>query len=182
MWFTMLAFDIDDGALSRVAAEYAATPKQVGQAQSRALKRTAGTIRRLSSTGLQSELGLRNAKALRRRIKQYRVGKGRGALKLWFGANDLPISAFKGRPKIVPGGVKFGDIMIHGAFFARIGGKRMVMQRHGKGRWDIREATLPVADRMMVFLEDHVFVDIETIYFKNFLAEIRARTILGVGG
>ena len=178
----MLAFDIDDGALEKIAKEYAATPKQVKLATNRALKRTAGTIRRLSSTGLQSELGLRNAKALRRRIKQYRVGKGGGAIKLWYGVNDLPVSAFKGRPQKVSGGIKFGETMLHGAFFARIGGKRLVMQRHGKGRWDIGEATLPVADRMMIYLEDNVFVDIDTIFFKHFNHEIRATTILGIGG
>ncbi|QEP30305.1 phage tail protein [Pukyongiella litopenaei] len=177
----MLGFDIDDGRLEAVAREYAATPKQVELSQGRALKRTAGTLRRLSSKGLKSELGLRNATALRRRIKDYRVGKGGNALKLWYGANDLPVSAFKGRPQPVTGGVKFGSTMIHGAFFARLGGRRLVMQRHGSKRWQIGEATLPVADRMMIYLEDEVFVDIDSIYFKHFLAEVRARTILGVG-
>jgi hypothetical protein len=33
----------------------------------------------------------------------------------------------------------------------------------------------------MIYLEDEVFVDIDSIYMKHFLAEIRARTILGVG-
>lgn len=177
----MLGFDIDDGRLDAIAKEYAATPKQVDLAQGRSLKRTAGTLRRISSSGLKTELGLRNATALRRRIKEYRVGKGRSSLKLWYGANDLPVSAFKGRAQRVAGGIKFGETMIHGAFFARLGGKRMVMQRHGTKRWQIGEATLPIADRMMIYLEDEVFVDIDTIYFKNFLAEIRARTILGVG-
>jgi len=178
----MLAFDFDDSELAKIAAEYAATPKQVNLARGRALKRTAGTIRRISSKGLQSELGLRNAKALRRRIKEFRVGKGRNALKLWYGANDLPVSAFKGRPSKASGGIKIGDTMIHGAFFASIGGRRRVMVRHGVGRWQIGEATLPVADRMMTFLEDEVFVDLDSIFLKNFLSEIRARTILGVGG
>ena len=72
----MLAFDFDDGQLDKIAAEYAATPKQVDLSRSRALKRTAATLRRLASTGLQTELGLRNAKALRRRLKEYKVGRG----------------------------------------------------------------------------------------------------------
>ena len=91
----MLAFDFDDQQLEQIADEYAATPRQVDLSRGRALKRTAGTIRRISSTGLRTELGLRNATALRRRIKEYRVGKGKDALKLWYGANDLPASAFK---------------------------------------------------------------------------------------
>lgn len=177
----MLSFDIDDSELQDVAREYAATPKQVELASNRAVKRTAGTLRRLASTGLKSELGLRNVTALRRRIKEYRVGRGRGSLKLWFGANDLPLSAFKGRPQKVPGGIKFNDTMIHGAFYARRGGKRGVYQRTGSSRYPIREVSMPVADRMMIYLEDEVFVDLLSIYFKLFVSEIRARTILGVG-
>jgi hypothetical protein len=34
---------------------------------------------------------------------------------------------------------------------------------------------------MMIYLEDAVFVDLDSIFLKHFLAEIRARTILGVG-
>lgn len=177
----MLEFDIDASELQAIAKEYAATPKQIELANNRAVKRTAGTLRRLASSGLKSELGLRNATALRRRIKEYRIGRGRGSLKLWFGANDLPLSAFKGRPQKVPGGIKFNNTMIHGAFFARRGGRRGVYQRTGSSSYPIREATMPVADRMMIFLEDEVFVDLPSIYFKNFASEIRARTILGVG-
>ncbi|SMX27289.1 hypothetical protein TRP8649_01392 [Pelagimonas phthalicica] len=177
----MLAFDFDDRELEQVADEFSATPKQVDLARGRSLKRTAGTLRRLSSAGLKTELGLRNASALRRRIKEYRVGKGSNSIKLWYGANDLPVSAFKGRPQEVAGGVKYGETMIHGAFFAKMGGKRRVMVRHGSKRWQIGEALMPVSDRMMIYLEDNVFVDVDSIFMKHFVSEIRARTILGVG-
>lgn len=177
----MLAFDFDDAQIEKLADELDATPKQVNLSMSRAVKRTAGTIRRLSSSGLKTELGLKNATALRRRIREYRVGKGRNAIKLWYGANDLPLSAFPGRPKAVEGGVKFGETMIHGAFITKVRGKRGVFVRNGKGRWDFAEATLAVADRIMVFLEDEVFVDIDSILWKHFEHELRARTILGVG-
>lgn len=177
----MLAFDIDAGRLDDIEAAFDATPKQMKLATARALKRTAGTIRRISSTGLQSELGLRNATALRRRIKDFKVGKGGSGLKLWYGANDLPLSAFKGRPKAVAGGVQFGDTMLHGAFFVKLRGKRRILQRTGAGRWAIAEATLPVADRMMVFLEDEVFVDLDTIFFKHLYSEVRAATVLNIG-
>ena len=177
----MLQFDFSDKALADVADEYAATPRQVALADGRAKKRTASNIRRLASTGLKSELGLRNATALRRRLKEYKVGRGRNSIRLWFGANDLPVSAFKGRPTKVAGGILFGDTMLHGAFLARRNGRRGVYERVGDKSFPIRESRLPVADRMMIFLEDEVFVDIDSLYFKNFLSEIRARTILGVG-
>ncbi len=177
----MLPFDFDDSELAKITDEYAATPKQVDLARGRAAKRTAATIRKISSVGLRTELGLRNATALRRRIKEFRVGKGRNTLKLWYGVNDLPVSAFKGRAQKTAGGIKIGETMIHGAFFAKFQGKRRVMVRYGSKRWQIGEATLPVADRMIIYLEDEVFVDLDSIYIKNFLHEIRARTVLGVG-
>lgn len=178
----MLAFDLDDEKFDEITAAYDATPKQVKLAQNRALRRTAATLRKLSSKGLQSELGLRNAKALRRRLKEYRVGKGGSGLKLWYGANDLPISSFKGRPRAVSGGVQVGDTTIHGGFFSKMQGKRRVMVRTDpKGRWSITEATLPVADRMMTFLEENVFVDIDAIFFRHFNHEIRAATVLKIG-
>lgn len=179
----MLAFDIDDRKMEEIATEFAATPKQIEQAYGRAMKRTAGTLRRLATSGLKSELGLRNTQALRRRIKEYRVGgrSGKG-VKIWFGANDLPISAFKGRPQRTGSGIRFGDTVIHGAFLAKRGGKRGVYKRVGDRAFPIAEAMMPVADRIMTFVEDEVFVDLDAIFFKNFAAEIRARTIFGVGG
>lgn len=176
----MLQFDFDDKKIRDIAEAIDATDQDVKRAMNRAVKRTAGTIRRLSSTGLQTELGLRNATALRRRMREYRVGKGRNSVKLWYGANDLPISAFPGRKTQVSGGVKVGEIMLHGAFLTKVRGKVSAYVREGRGRWNIREATVPVADRIMIFLEDNVFVDIDAILWQHFEREIRAYTILGV--
>jgi hypothetical protein len=178
----MLAFDIDDRQLRAIAQEYAASDKQVSLAFSRALKRTAATLRRMASGGLKTELGLRNTTALRRRVKEFRLKGGpTSGVKLWFGVNDLPLSAFKGRARQTADGVRFGDTVIKGAFFARRGGKRAVYRRVGAQRHPIVEATLPVAERMMIYLEDQVFVDLDTIFFRHFAAEIRSRTIYGVG-
>lgn len=178
----MLAFDIDEGRLAAIADEYAATPKQLKLAGIRSAKLTAGTIRKISSRGLRTELGLRNATALRRRIKEYRTDKRWSGYKVWIGTNDLPISAFKGRPRKVASGIQVGETVIHGAFFAKIAGKRKIMRRTSPaGRWSMAEATLPVADRMVAYLEENVFVDVDAIFMKHFLSEIRARTILGVG-
>lgn len=178
----MLGFDIDQRQVVAIADEFAASNKQVEMAYKRALTRTAATLRKIASAGLKSELGLRNTTALRRRIKEYRIRRaGAGGVKLWFGANDLPLSAFKGRARAVPGGVKFGETMIHGAFFAKRGGRRGVYRRLTDAAYPIDEARLPVADRIMVFVEDNVFVDLEAIFFKHFGDDIRRRTIYKVG-
>ena len=180
----MLTLDLDHAALEKIADEYAASTKQINASGNRAARRTAGAIRRLASTGLKSGLGLKNATALRRRVREFRVTKNRGdaSFKIWAGGYDLPVSAFRGRPVKIPGGIKIGDQVIHGGFFAKIGSKRKIMVRYGPGAGQIAEATMPVADRMITYLEDNVFVDAGEIFLKNFLAEIRARTIYGVGG
>ncbi|MEL6958094.1 MAG: hypothetical protein AAGL89_03965 [Pseudomonadota bacterium] len=79
------------------------------------------------------------------------------------------------------GGIKYGDVMIHGAIFVRRGGKKKVMVRHGKKRWAFGEVTIPLADRMMIFFEQNVYGDLSSNFFRHYLQEIRARTILGVG-
>jgi len=181
----MLHLDLDARQVAKISAEFAASPAQVRMAYSRALRRSAGTIRRIASRELRSELGLRNAKALRRRIKEYRLkGRaGKSGVMIWFGTNDLPMSAFKGRPRKVSGGVDFNGQVVHGAFLANPhGGPKRVYKRAGKERFPIKEVMVPVADRIMIYIEDNVFVDLEAIFFKHFLADIKARTIYGVGG
>ncbi|MEY8099042.1 phage tail protein [Falsihalocynthiibacter sp. S25ZX9] len=178
----MLAFDVDDSRLTAIADEFAASPKQIDMAFGRALNRTAGTLRKLSVAGLKTELGLRTTTALRNRIKQYKYSGRRGrGVRVWIGSNDLPLSAFKGRPQKTATGVKFGDVEIHGAFLATRGGKRGVYQRVSNASFPIASVSLPVSDRIMTFIEDNVFVDLESIFFKNFAADIKARTIYGVG-
>lgn len=177
----MLHFDFDDKQIDDLAEALGATDKDVKRAMNRAVKRTAGTIRRMSSKGLQSELGLKNATAIRRRIKDFRVGKGGGSVKLWYGVNDLPISAFPGRMKQTGDGVQVGAITLPGAFLTKVRGKRSAYVRTGRGRWAIREATVPIEDRARIYLEDEVFVEIEAILWKHFSNEIRAYTILKVG-
>lgn len=177
----MITVDFEGKRLAEVADELGATPQQARLAGIRAAKRTAGTLRRIASQGLKTELGLRNTTVLRKRIQAYRSDNRWSGYKLWVSINDLPVSAFKGRAKKVEGGIMYGDAMIHGAFFARLSGRTKIMVRHGKGRWAIGEASIPVGDRVMSFLEDNVYADLSSIFFKQYLDDIRARTILGVG-
>lgn len=177
----MIMFDFENGDMAEVVAELGATPKQAKLAGIRAAKRTAGTIRRIASKGLKTELGLRNATALRRRIKEYRVDSRWTGYKVFIGLNDLPVSAFKGRAKKVAGGVMYGEVMLHGAFFVKLNGGTKIMVRHGKKRWSIGQATIPVGQRAMTFLEDNVYADVNSIFMKHFLDDLRARTILKIG-
>jgi hypothetical protein len=164
----MLHFDIDYGDLVTLQDELAASDRQVYQAFNRALTRTAGTLRRMSSKGLKDELQLRNAKAIRKRLRTLRLKRGKllDEVKLWYGTNDLPVSAFKGTPSKTGRGATF---------------RGTIFKRRGRGRLPLVEQTLTVKDKMDVFLEDEIFTEVEEIFFKHFRADLRARTIYGAG-
>lgn len=180
----MLYFDIDADDLKAVADELGASQQQIQKAFNRALNRTAGTLRKMSSKGLQGELQLRNAKAIRKRLKTIKLkrGKGMDEVRLWFGSNDLAISAFKGSPKKTRTGASFRGHDFPGAFVAKgRSGKRTILKRVGSERLPVTEQTLPVKDQMDVFVEDEIFAAVPEIFFKHFRADLRARTIYGVG-
>lgn len=175
----MIDVKIDDKELRAIGAELGATEAQIRAAYNRALNRAAGTIRRLSSQGLRSELGLRNAAAIRRRLGDKRI-KGKGGLagrQLWFGLNDMAFGVFKGKPTESAGGVSFRGRTIAGAFIA----KGKVFKRLGRAALPIGEQTVPVEEEMSRFIEAEILPEIGEIVMRNFITDLRARTSLGVG-
>lgn len=180
----MLSVDIDESRLTAVAREFSASEEQIRFAFNRALRRTAGTIRKLTVSGLRTELGLRNAKLLRRRIKMIqRRGANRMSMKLWVGSNPVSYSHFKGRVKKTPTGVQVGSDVIHGAFLSSANGasRKQIFKRRGRARLPIDAQKKDIHDQVVIFLESNVFIDLQAIFFKNFIHEIKARTIYGVG-
>ena len=180
----MLEFDIDYGQIVELQDQLGASERQIEMAFGRALNRTAATLRRMSSKGLKDELQLRNAGAIRKRLRTIKLKKGRylDAVKLWYGTNDLPVSAFKGTPKKTAKGASFRGQDFPGSFISKgRDGKRTIFKRVGSGRLPIVEQTMPVKDKMDIFLEDQIFTEIDTIFFKHFAADLRARTIYGAG-
>lgn len=179
----MLDFDIDADELERIASELGAMPKEVNAAFNRALTRTAATLRKLSSKGLQSELGLRRAAALRRRLKSLRI-KGQGGMsevRLWYGLNDLSVSEFKGRISEASDGASYtgpaGSHRFPGAFVTKTqGGKRRtIMRRRGRARTPIRQEVLPIKDKADVFVEDEIFVHLERVFWRHFRDDLERR-------
>ncbi|MGM0825693.1 MAG: phage tail protein [Pseudomonadota bacterium] len=183
----MLDFDIEAGDLERIAEELGAMPKEIRASYNRALTRTASTLRKQSSKGLQSELGLRRAAAIRRRLKSIRVKGSSGsdykrmaAVRLWYGLNDLAVSEFKGRVSESAGGAGFQGDRHHdfpGAFIAKPKGakRRTILRRKGKQRLPIREEQLPIKDQADVFVEDKIFVNLEAIFWRHFRSDLERR-------
>lgn len=184
----MLDFDVDADALRRVVEELGAMPKEVNAAYNRALTRTAATLRKLSSKGLQSELGLRRATVIRKRLKSIRVkGSSSGdyrkmaSIRLWYGLNDLGVSEFKGRVGETAGGARYsgpaGSHDFPDAFVAKPRGskRRTILRRRGARRLPIHQETLPVKDKADVFVEDEVFDKLESIFWRHFRDDLERR-------
>lgn len=177
----MLDFDIDFEQLDALAQELEATDVQVKRAFSRALNRTAKTLRVRASKGLKDELKLRTVQHVRRRLKGLKLKrKGRDEVGLWVGMNDLPLSSLKGRIKKGPSGYAFhaqhGETYdFPGAFISRVTGKRSLFARVGQSRLPIAEQAVPVEDRMTTYLEDEIFTELESIFFHHFIQDLRFR-------
>lgn len=183
----MLHFDFDGSEMQRIADEFGATEKQLTFAYSRALRRTASNMQTQARKALRERLGLRSASELRKRMAGFKFKRGSGSdlggVRMWFGLNDLRASAFKGRAKATGTGAAMAGRSVPGGFVSKNSkGQRTVMRRVGKSRYPIAEARLDVSDVGWRVVEDEVFDEIEEVFFKNFRAEIRARTIYEVGG
>lgn len=187
----MLHFDIDWKRLREFSDDYAATDKQVHLALNRALRRTEATMRKMSLKGLRKELALRTASTLRKRVKALSIKMGGKPhirstwtnVGLWFGLNDLPVSSFKGRPKKSSDGAEFNGKKYTGGFISksRSKGKQSIFKRVRETRLPISEQLYPVEDKAIVYIEDEIFSQLETIFWDHFMRDIWARTVLGIG-
>ncbi|MFB9149531.1 phage tail protein [Roseovarius ramblicola] len=182
----MIGLTFDQGEMQRIAREFDASEKDLRRAYARALSRTARKMRTQARKALREGLDLRAASILKARLRLARMrprGKKIGAARLWVGANDLPATAFKGRPRQTATGARVGGREFPGAFVGTSAdsGKRMVFRRAGRSRLPIFRETVPVQDEVNAVLEGEVFDDMADAFMAAFRAEVRARTIYGVG-
>ena len=187
----MLHFDLDAKQIGNLITELGLTEKQAKFALGRALRRTATTLRVKSERGLKSELDVRKLAYLRRRLRfsQFSRANFAGA-RLWYGTNDMPVSALKGRIKETGDGATFsgkaGSHAYPGGFVAKskrgwTKNGKTIFTRKGKKRLPLAEVQLPVKDRMDVFIEDEIFDQINEIFWKHFERDMLARARFGVG-
>lgn len=181
----MIYFDIDWKELHRIGDTLGASEKQIKYALSRALRRTASALRVLSSKGLKNELGLLRVNALRKRLKTIKLTKRSGivGVQLWYGLNDMPVSWFKGKPTQTATGASFRGVDFPGSFVANsnYAHKKTIFKRKGKSRLSIEEQLLPVKNKADVFVEDEIFVHVETIFWPLFKRELAARVKYNIG-
>lgn len=180
-----LHFDIDTTQLRAAGVELGATERQVKLALHAALNRTATSLRTLAARGLKSELELRTVSLLRKRLKsiKLRASKDGSSVQLWFGLNEMPVSWFKGRPKQTSSGAEMRGQSFAGGFVAKstFKGRRTVFKRTSKKRLHIAEQNLPIQDKAVVFIEDKIFDQTETIFWKYFTRDLDARVRFSIG-
>lgn len=94
-----LPVDIDVKAIWRIAENIGATQKQFRAAYSRALRRTAATLRKKAMADLKDGLAPRSMNLVRRRLLSFRLDRGSQLdnFRLWFGLNAIKVKDLKGR-------------------------------------------------------------------------------------
>lgn len=157
----MIGIQIDARDLQRISGEFAATEPQVRAAWRRAKGRTARRLRTQARKALRQGLNLRAAAVLRARL---RLRNTRDGASLWVGLNDVRASDVRGA-KITSRGFRFN---------------RQMFERVGDGRLPIRVQTVPIKDEGDAILEREVINDAAETLMRNFVAELRARTIYQV--
>lgn len=182
----MIWLGFDNAEVQRVADEFGASEKDLRRAYSRALSRTARAMRTKTRKALREGLDLRAAAILKARLRLQRYkakGRNMGAARVWVGSNDLPATAFKGKPRQTATGVSVGKKVFEDAFVgtSQTSAKQMVFKRKGRARLPIFRETAPVESEVAEILESKVFDEMSETFMRNFVAEVRARTIYGVG-
>lgn len=94
-----LPVDIDVDAIWRIAESLGATMHQYRLAYSRALKRTAASLRRKALADLKDGLAPRNMEMVRKRLLSFRTTRGAALdeARIWFGLNAIKVKDLKGR-------------------------------------------------------------------------------------
>lgn len=94
-----LPVDVDVNAIWRIAESLGATMHQYRLAYSRALKRTAATLRKKALADLKDGLAPRSMEMVRRRLLSFRTTRGAALdeARFWFGLNAIRVKDLKGR-------------------------------------------------------------------------------------
>lgn len=181
---TGLGIEIDIRQLADTSKELGASELQIKLALWRALGRTAKKLRTLSARGLKNQLQLRRVTELRKRLKFLKIKSSkRDGYKLWYGLNDMPVSWFKGTPKETVDGATFQGVNFPGAFVGKSHkkGRKTILKRRGNARLPVIEQLMPVKDKAMVFIEDHIFLDVEEMIYIEFYRDLQARIKYSIG-
>lgn len=182
----MVRLEIDARQIATLIAELGLTERQAKAAMSRAVRRTAATLRRRAEKSLKSELDIRKMNYLRRRLKSLRLERtGFEGIKIWFGENAMPMSALRGSIRKTKDGARFsgkaGTQDVPGGFVDRGKYGRTIFKRRGSARLPIDEQDVPVKTQMDALIEGELFADTLNLLWTYFERDMLARARHGVG-
>lgn len=182
----MIRLEIDGKQITALINELGLTERQAKAAMSRAVRRAAATLRRRAEKSLKSELDIRKMNYLRARLKSLRLQRtGFEGLRMWFGENDMPMSALRGRVTKTADGARFagkaGTRDVEGGFISKAKFGRTIFKRVGAKRLPIEEQRVPVKEQMDALIEGELFAGVLELIWKNFERDMLARARHGVG-
>lgn len=180
----MLEVEIDQSNLRKLQHEFGASEKQMILAFNGAARKTIRKCVTVAKREAHSTVGTRTQSIIAKRIKP-RIKRGKdGTLfcSIWFGFNDLPPEAFKGKIVQSAQGVIVKEMVFDSAFVAAMSsGKVSAFRRKGAGRLPIEKITVPIIDEFEPIMKNDVWKRWPEIFMAHYERELRARAVYGVG-
>ncbi|HHB1424460.1 TPA: hypothetical protein ACOQZT_000404 [Serratia odorifera] len=200
-----LPIDIDTDILREIAIAARANHTQYMRAYSRALNRTAATMRKRAMADIKSGLAPRSLAMVRKRLLSFRLSRGAtlDEGKLWFGLNAIKVKDLKGRirgrirphhdrrdsktgrytasrRKRTDVGFEPNGSMLQAKNFTN---GEVARNRQGRRTLVIRdpttrrtrEAEIDIYEPMMNYIEDNAFSDVAAIFFHHFETDLKGR-------
>lgn len=195
-------FDFDLDEIQRIALQAGATKKQMEMAYSRALARTAVTLKKQAMALMKDGIAPKSQNQLRRRLMSVRnstKGTAVDEFKLWFGLNRIKVKDLRGRikGKVLPrhnvrdGRGRFTAAPVRQAPSFQPRGSMLrpatwsdgavTLDRKGqktivRGREDVE---IDIYDALVTRIEDDIFPNAVEIFMKNFRHEVAFRAKSG---
>lgn len=153
---SFIDLEVHADQLNRLQLDLMATDAEVRKAFGSTLNKMARWLKSQSARGLSKELDIKQ-KALRRRLKSFRVRSkgGQSEVTVFYGLD--PIDYMDLTPRQTSSGVSAGKRRVPGAFIASVqGGNRKVLKRKGAKRLPIEKQTVPISDKADAWIEDRL--------------------------
>ena len=204
------AFGFDLSAMESLKHALGATQNQYIGAYNRALTRTVKKLHRDSVIMMLQQVGVKKRATVGRRIKDFksqrsgaREGRSKSGLqmrgaKIWYGLNPFRVSELKGKSSgitatagkkakgsspagkvtFIPTGKGIEPITYDRAFIGKRYGYKSIWIRGPDGR--IREGRVPISETMVDAIDDHIFNNIDQIFWEYFQKELNARVAANI--
>jgi hypothetical protein len=202
----MSGFYIDVSALQALRHALGATEAQMTAAFNKALRSTEKRLYKASASMMMKTVGLKDRKVMEKRIQRAVKGLGSdsaraGSARIWFGLNDVPVSAVRGtmkqprgiRPQnrkrdvlgrfvkmkgargatFTPKSPELAAVTYLNSFVANLRNKRTIWVRNSSGY--IHEARIAINDPVNDAINEALFGNVTEILMEAFEKDLAGR-------